>query len=508
MMPDKHTDTTPYWTTSSTFPQFTRLAEDAETDVVVVGAGITGLTTAYLLVKAGKRVVVLERERCAMTDTGHTSAHLTMVTDTPISELTKRFGRNHAQAVWDAGLAAIATVDQAVREHDIGGFEWVDGYLHAPLHDDDKAAVDRLQEDASVARELGFDCEFVESVPFVDRPGIRIADQARLQPRAYLAGIAKALVATGGRIYEHSAADEFGEAPRSVKIGPHTVRCEDVVIATHNPLVGLAGMASSTFFQTKLALYTSYVIAGRAPSGAVADALWWDTSDPYYYLRVEPHRDFDVVIFGGEDHKTGQQHDTEACYRRLETGLTALLPRIDLTHRWSGQVIETPDGLPYIGQNADHQYAATGFAGNGLTFGTVAGLIISDAILGRSNPWAELFDPSRKALTRGLWDYLKENVDYPYYMVRDRFAGAEAKSIRAVKRGQGKVIERDGKKVAAYRALDGSVTLCSAICTHMGCSVGWNGAERTWDCPCHGSRFKPTGEVISGPAETPLAKAE
>jgi Rieske Fe-S protein len=135
-------------------------------------------------------------------------------------------------------------------------------------------------------------------------------------------------------------------------------------------------------------------------------------------------------------------------------------------------------------------------------------MIISDAILGRANPWTELFDPSRKALTRGLWDYLKENVDYPYYMLRDRFAGAEAKSIRAVKRGQGKVIERDGKKVAAYRALDGSVTLRSAICTHMGCAVGWNSAERTWDCPCHGSRFKPTGDVVSGPAETPLAKAE
>ena len=507
-MPDKYIDTTPYWTTSSTFPPFVKLAEDAETDVVVVGGGITGLTTAYLLVKAGKRVVVLERGRCAMTDTGHTSAHLTMVTDTRISELVKRFGRNHAQAVWDAGLAAIATIDETVREHDIAGFEWVDGYLHAPFQDENTGAVERLQEDAAVARELGFDCEFVESVPFVKRPGIRVADQARVQPRAYLAGIAKTIVAMGGRIYEHSAADEFCEKPRSIKIGRQRVRCEDVVIATHNPLVGLAGMTATTLFQTKLALYTSYVIAGRAPSGVVADALWWDTSDPYHYLRVEPHRDFDVVIFGGEDHKTGQQDDTEACYRRLETHLSALVPQIDLTHRWSGQVIETPDGLPYIGRNADHQYAATGYAGNGLTFGTVAGMIISDAILGRANPWTELFDPSRKALTRGLCDYLKENVDYPYYMLRDRFAGAEAKSIRAVKRGQGTVIERDGKKVAAYRALDGSVTLRSAICTHMGCAVGWNSAERTWDCPCHGSRFKPTGDVVSGPAETPLAKAE
>ena len=145
-----------------------------------------------------------------------------------------------------------------------------------------------------------------------------------------------------------------------------------------------------------------------------------------------------------------------------------------------------------------------GIAGNGLTFGTLAGIMISDAILERPNPWAELFDPGRKALTRGLWDYLKENVDYPYYLIRDRFAGAEAQSLRAVKRGQGKIIERNGAKVAAYRDQAGAVTLRSAICTHMGCAVGWNTAERTWDCPCHGSRFKPTGEVISGPAEAPL----
>jgi Rieske Fe-S protein len=249
-------------------------------------------------------------------------------------------------------------------------------------------------------------------------------------------------------------------------------------------------------------------MAGRVRPDTVPDALFWDTGDPYHYLRIEPHRGYDVVIFGGEDHKTGQQDDTAGCYQRLEARLKAIMPRIDVTHRWSGQVIETPDGLPYIGQMADHQYAATGYAGNGMTFGTLAGMMMSDAILHRTNPWRDLFDPSRKAITRGVWDYLKENVDYPYYLIRDRFAGAEAKSLRAVRRGQGKVIERDGAKVAAYRDPSGAVTLRSAICTHMGCVVGWNTAERTWDCPCHGSRFKPTGDVISGPAEAPLSEVE
>jgi glycine/D-amino acid oxidase-like deaminating enzyme/nitrite reductase/ring-hydroxylating ferredoxin subunit len=502
-------DTTPYWSTTTTFPQFARLSDDADADVAVVGGGITGLTVAYLLAKGGKRVIVLERGRCAATDTGHTSAHLTMVTDVRLSGLVKGLGRTHAQAVWDAGLAAIATIDDIVREHDIdAGFEWVDGYLHAPQGDDTSDEPERLKADATLAAELGFDAEYVESVPLVNRPGVRFADQARIHPRQYLAGVAKAFVALGGRIHEHSEADEFRDGPRRVKANGHTVACEDIVIATHNPLVGFAGMTGATLFQTKLALYTSYVIAGRLARGLVPDALWWDTADPYHFLRVEPQRDHDVVIFGGEDHKTGQQDDTEACYRRLEKHLRTLVPAVELTHRWPGQVIETPDGLPYIGQGPDHQYSATGYGGNGLTFGTLAGIMISDAILERSNPWTELFDPGRKALTRGLWDYLKENVDYPYYLIRDRFAGVEAKSLRAVKRGQGKVIERKGAKVAAYRDAAGTITLRSAICTHMGCTVAWNTAERTWDCPCHGSRFKPTGEVISGPAESPLPTVE
>jgi glycine/D-amino acid oxidase-like deaminating enzyme/nitrite reductase/ring-hydroxylating ferredoxin subunit len=500
-------DTTPYWSTSATLPRFASLDDDAVADVAVVGGGVTGLTAAYLLAKAGRRVVLLERDRCAGADTGHTSAHLTMVTDTRLSELVRRFGQDHAQAVWDAGLAAIAQIDQVIRDHEIdAGFEWVDGYLHGPLSDEHGDARESLREDARLARELGFDAEYVDAVPLVGRPGVRFSDQARVHPRKYLASVASAFVALGGRICEDSAAREFSDDPRAVKANGCTVTCEHVVIATHNPIAGLGATTGATLLQTKLALYTSYVVAGRVPRGSVPDALWWDTADPYHYLRVEPQHDQDLVIFGGEDHKTGQQADTMACYRRLEDRLVTLVPGIELTHRWSGQVIETPDGLPYIGRSAAHQYSATGFAGNGLTFGTLAGMMIADAILEHSNPWTELFDLDRKALTRGVWNYIKENVDYPYYMVRDRFAGAEARSLRAVKRGEAAIIERAGAKVAAYRDPAGAVTLRSAICTHMGCVVGWNAAERTWDCPCHGSRFRPTGEVISGPAQSPLSE--
>jgi glycine/D-amino acid oxidase-like deaminating enzyme/nitrite reductase/ring-hydroxylating ferredoxin subunit len=498
--------TLPYWADSASLPTFPKIARDIDVDVVVIGAGITGLTTAYLLLREGKSVAVIERGTCADVDTGHTTAHVTMVTDTRLSELVRRFGRPHAQAVWDAGLAAIDQIDRIVSEREIDcEFEWVDGYLHAPTWEQKAKQVATFKEEAELARELGFRAAFVENVPMVGGPGIRFADQARFHPRKYVAGLAHAVRSMGGEIFEHSGTEEFLVQPIRVKANGRRARCNDIVIATHNPLAGLAGSMTASVFQTKLALYTSYVIAGRVPRGTVPDALFWDTADPYHYLRIDPQLDHDLVIFGGEDHKTGQAPDTNACYARLEKALGAITPDIAQSYRWSGQVIETPDGIPYIGKMTDHQYAATGFAGNGMTFGTLAAVMFSDAINGRKNPWTDLFDPGRAAIQHGLWDYLKENADYPYYMMRARFADSGSRSLLSVKPGNGKIIHENGARIAAYRRPDGSLTLLSAACTHMGCTVAWNEAERSWDCPCHGSRFTSDGEVISGPAQTPLA---
>ena len=499
------TDTTPYWIGSAPMPRFPALSRDERADVVVVGAGVTGLTAAYLLTKAGRSVVVLERDRPVERDTAHTSAHLTMVTDEWLSDLAGTFGRDHAQAAWDAGLAAIGQIDAIVRDEEIAcGFAWIPGYLHRPLAGRSGTTDPQaFRDEAALAAELGFDAEFVDEVPMVGGPGVVFADQARFHPRRYLAGLARALDGAGVRVYQQSAAEEFSDNPLSVKANGHTVTCNEIVLATHTPLTGTKGMAGATLFQTKLALYSTYVVAGQVAKGKVPDALLWDAADPYHYLRIEPHRDHDLVIFGGEDHKTGQADDTLACYVRLEQTLRGLVPGITITHHWSGQVIETPDGLPYIGEHAAHQFAATGFAGNGLTFGTVSAMMAADRILGRKNPWIDLFDINRKKIG-GAWDYVSENKDYPYYLVRDRFAGTEGRSLRSVRRGQGKVLEYHGEQAAVSRDPDGAITVRSAICTHMGCLVDWNEAERTWDCPCHGSRFRPDGSVIGGPAESPL----
>jgi glycine/D-amino acid oxidase-like deaminating enzyme/nitrite reductase/ring-hydroxylating ferredoxin subunit len=500
-------DSNSYWLDSAPMPRFGLLDRDLTMDVVVIGAGITGLTAAYLLKRAGQNVAVIERRRAGGVDSMNTTAHLTCVTDADAATLIEHFGTDHARAVWDAGLAAILEIDDIRSREEVDcGFEWVRGYKFAALTANAEEEAPRLQREAQAIDELGFDARYLPSVPFFERPGVEVEGQARFHPRKYLSALAALVDGDGSHVFEHTESEEVSDHPLSVKASGHTISCGYVVIATHTPLMGKTNLAFASLFQTKLFLYSSYVLGGRVPKGTVPDALFWDTADPYHYLRIDARRDFDFVVFGGNDHKTGQANDTEARYRSLENTLKQVLPNVDITHRWSAQVVETQDGLPYIGETSSRQFAATGFAGNGMTFGTLAGMMARDAVLGRPNPWAGLFDTGRTKVKGGLWDYVKENIDYPYYLIRDRFVGPEARNLRQVGRGTGRIVEFKGKKAAAYRSPAGRLTLLSPVCTHMGCHVDWNEAESTWDCPCHGSRFKPTGAVLSGPAEAPLGK--
>jgi nitrite reductase/ring-hydroxylating ferredoxin subunit len=301
---------------------------------------------------------------------------------------------------------------------------------------------------------------------------------------------------------------EAHENPLAVVVKGHTVSCDKLIIATHVPLLGLNSMFSGLMLQSKIASYSTYAIGATIPRDEAIQASYWDTDDPYYYLRVQSRPKDDYVIFGGEDHKTGQEVDVEARYAHLETVLASYLPKARPDHRWSGQVIETHDGLPYIGPTNDEQFIATGFSGNGLTFGTLGGLMACDWILGRENPWQELFSVERQPLRAGAWNYLKENSDYPYHLIKGYLTSLHGGSVEEVKPGEGKVLRINGHRCAVYRNPAGDVTACTAICPHMGCVVRWNGPEKTWDCPCHGSRFTTSGQVIAGPAESPLEKQD
>jgi glycine/D-amino acid oxidase-like deaminating enzyme/nitrite reductase/ring-hydroxylating ferredoxin subunit len=479
-----------------------------EVDVLVVGGGITGLTAAYLLARSGKRVAVVERERIGSGETGNTSAHLTQITDLRITELADRFGRDAARLAWEGGEVAIDLIESIVEREGIEcEFARVPGWLSAPFFDskDDGRG---LPEDAELAAELGFRASYRHVGPIGGRPAMVVADQGLIHPLRYLGGLAAAAEAAGVRIVEHAQVSEVLQDPLVAVVNGQNVACGEVIIATHVPIVGSASLVSATLLQTKLYPHSSYVVGARIDE-PVAPGSYNDTSSPYRYLRV--HRDAEgaYAIFGGADHKTGTVTDTAERFGQVQAELLRLLPSARIEARWTGQVIETSDGLPFVGETAPHQYASTGYAGNGLTFGTLGALVMHDAVMGVDNPWRSLLDPNRKELSAGvLATVVAQNLDYPFYFIADRLRRDRTSTVRSLKPGDAKVLTIGGKPVACHRTESGELLKVSAVCTHMGCLVRWNQSDRTWDCPCHGSRFTPEGLVLGGPAEAELEKMD
>jgi nitrite reductase/ring-hydroxylating ferredoxin subunit len=277
-----------------------------------------------------------------------------------------------------------------------------------------------------------------------------------------------------------------------------TITARDVLLATHAPL-------GNKTIQTKVAQYRSYVVGCRV-AGAAPKGLFWDDEDPYHYIRSQRAGGGEVVIIGGEDHKVGQEADTEGRYRALRDYARRRFDLRRIEYRWSAETVEPMDGLPYIGHDtgAGHVFVATGFSGTGMTFGTVSALLLADLVRGRANPWADLFHAGRIKPVPSVKPFLKENVDFPSYLVRDRLKRPKARTAADVPRGEGKVLIVDGDHIAVSRDDAGTVRAVSAVCTHMGCLVRWNGAERSWDCPCHGSRFDAAGRLLDGPAPRDL----
>lgn len=489
----------------SPFPEYPELDAPLDVDVVVVGGGVTGITTAWLLKEQGVKVALIEKNRLACADTAHTTAHLTYVTDARLRQIARSFGRDAAKGFWEAGRAAINEIERLVGEtREDCEFRRIPGYLHAAGLKPAQETVE-LQAELELAQAYGFPATMVARPPTCSGPGVLFPDQAKFHPRRYLAALARQIAGSGSHVFEHTPFEETDESPFVVKANGQRIRCEYLVLATHNPLMGRTGTLSSALFQTKLALYTSYVLGARLPEDTLPEALFWDTRDPYDYLRIDAVEEGKYAIFGGEDVKTGQEEDPASSFRKLEERLLARLPTARIVDRWLGQVVETDDGLPFIGENAERQFIATGFAGNGFTFGTLAAVMARDKYIGNTTPWQDLFAVDRAPFHGGTWRYLSENVDYPFYFVKDRLKPVPG-TLEMMQPGEGALVLHEGRRLAAFKDASGTVTLLSPVCTHMKCLVRWNVADRTWDCPCHGSRFKSTGEVLGGPAESGLER--
>jgi glycine/D-amino acid oxidase-like deaminating enzyme/nitrite reductase/ring-hydroxylating ferredoxin subunit len=496
--------------TQTPVPTQPNLDRDISADVCVVGAGIAGMTTAYLVARQNKSVIVLDDGPIGGGQTERTTAHLANAIDDHHCEIERLHGTHGAKLAAESHTAAIERIERIVREEDIEcDFARVDGYLFAPFGESSEV----LEGELKAAHRAGLtDVERITRAPLQDfdtGPCLRFPRQGQFDPLNYLTGLAKAIARDGGCIFTGAHVEKVtgGSSVLVETARRFKVTAGAVVVATNTPINDLVAI------HTKQAAYLTYVIAAPVPYRSVAKALYWDTLDPYHYVRLQAAADAandDSLIIGGEDHKTGQRDDAADRYARLEEWARARFPMMgEVQFRWSGQVMEPVDGLAFIGRNPmdqDNVFVATGDSGMGMTHGTIAGMLLTDLILGRANPWETLYDPARKTL-RAASEFTKETTNMAS-QYGDWLTPGDLSSPEEIARGSGAVLRRGLKKVAVYRDENGTFHTHSAVCTHLGCIVAWNSSERTWDCPCHGSRFDKDGRVLNGPAIRNLSEIE
>nr|MBA3403477.1 FAD-dependent oxidoreductase [Gemmatimonadaceae bacterium] len=459
-------------------------------------------------------VIVIDDGQIGGGETGRTTAHITASLDDRYYEIEKLHGEDGARSAFESHSAAIDRIEAIASLEDIDcDFERLDGYLF--LGGEDKKKM--LERELKAAHKAGFGTvELVDRAPldFWDTgPALRFPRQAQFHPLKYLNGLARAIVRDGGHIFNFTHAEkiEDGEPAKVTTTDGHVIIANSIVVATNTPV------NDWVILHTKQSAYRTFVIGANVPRGSVPRGLYWDTSDPYHYIRLhevdtalDPERTDEILIVGGEDHKTGQEDDAEERFKSLEDWTRERFPMVkSVEFRWSGQIIEPVDHMAFIGKNPgtdEHIFIATGDSGNGITHGTIAGILLTDLIIGRKNPWSKLYDPSRVTL-RATGEFLKENLNVAG-QYKDWVTGGDVDSYDDIAPGTGAVVKRGRKKIAVYRDDKGDVHERSAVCTHLYCIVDWNTAERTWDCPCHGSRFDPYGQVVNGPAITPLPQVE
>ncbi|MDG0816954.1 FAD-dependent oxidoreductase [Bdellovibrio svalbardensis] len=481
------------------------------TDVCIVGAGISGLLTAYQLLKNEFKVVILEKDDLGYGETALSSAHLSDVFDDHFKEILKKNGLDRARLAYQSHMEAIDTIERIIHDEKIDcDFRRLEGYLFlAPEHDRVY-----LQDEMKAAQDCG-----VVDVQLLTQPlkaffdtgtCLRFAHQAQFHPLKFINGLCERIRAMGGQIYTRTRVEfvQDGKNPFAETVHGYRVSADHVVVATNVPINNLMSV------HLKEAAFRTYVVGMKIPRGSVPSALYWDTGTPYHYIRIDsaPERDFDVLIVGGEDHRVGQEEHPELIFQKLRDWAQKRLGISDLevVYNWSGQIVEPMDGLAYIGRNPGEKnvYIVTGDSGQGITHGAIASLLLTSLIKGENHRWESVYDPSRfnwRSLGHFMKDNAQSGIQYVDWIYRDE------KDVADLLPGQGCVVSDGLTKTAVFRDSDGDLHRLSATCPHMGGVVKWNGAEQTWDCPCHGSRFSKMGEVLNGPAIhdlTPVQKEE
>ncbi|HEX4638239.1 MAG TPA: FAD-dependent oxidoreductase [Chthoniobacterales bacterium] len=508
-----------FWERTAKKFQSAPVAENLTTDVCIVGGGIAGVTTAYLLARERRNVVLIDDGPLGSGMTGRTTAHLSNMIDDGYVEIEEMLGEEYARLIAESHSAATDRIEEIVLENKIEcDFERLEGYLFLPPGG---SVTDLMKELDAIHRAGLTDVERVDEVPktkIKTDAALRFSQQAQFHPLKYLEGVARAIVDLGGRIFTGTRVVSVKDGDRvTIQTSDgNTITAQAAVVATNSPI------NDRLVIHSKQAPYASYVIALRVKE-KTEHVLYWDTAEtaaeekqtiapaPYHYVRFARDGDNDVLIVGGQDHKTGQADDCEMRFSKLERWARDRFPFAgEITDRWSGQVLEPVDGAAYIGRNPGDKnvYVATGFSGNGITYGTISGMLIVDLIAGRENRWAKLYDPARITLEpKALADYVRENANVAAQMIDYVTAGDEP-SADKIKNGDGAILREGARKIAAYRDENGTLHQFSAVCPHLKCIVRWDSCEKTWDCPCHGSRFDALGRVVNGPAISDLERVE
>ena len=507
-MHDSNGATTSLWQDiQPSIPADGQQAPDMTVDVCIVGAGISGLSVAYMLSQAGKKVVVLDDDAIGGTMTSRTTAHVFSALDDRFYKLEHLFGEKGSQLAADSHNRAIDKIEEIVLHEQIEcNFQRVDGYLFSKHTSDSH----ELDQELDAALRAGMpDVKKVEYPPQQPQlgPALHFPRQGQFQPLAYVAGLAKAIQAKGGLLYNRTHVttiqDEDSQPFVKTEHGS-TITARHIVVATNSPI-------HSREFALKQAQYMTYAIAMRIAPNSFTPALYWDTQTPgYHYVRCTDSAagKNDLLIIGGEDHKVGQDHAENKHFDNLEKWAKQHFPNVEnRVYQWSGEYAEPIDALAFIGLTPFQKsvYMVTGDSGQGMTHGTIAGLLITDLILGRNNPWAELYDPSRRNLhPEAVLTMMKEGINANLQFA-DYLRSGDIRSPDELAHGQGGIMSKGLRKIAVYKDNEGHIHQCSAICTHWKGVVRWNDAEKTWDCPLHGSRFNACGKLIQGPANSDLA---
>ncbi|QDK46541.1 hypothetical protein DOM22_15875 [Bdellovibrio sp. ZAP7] len=493
------------WQKEFSLPDLAPLKSSIETDVCVVGAGIAGLLCAYELLRQGLRVVVLERGPLEKNQTGYTTSHLADALDDGFDHLLRIHGEETTRMFYQSHRAAISLIEKIARDENIEcDFHRVNGYLFlSPEHQPSYLAKEFEAAILAGAEAVKLSSDFPEAF-FKTGPAIRFENQGQIHPLKFTRGLIGAIEKKGGKIFEHTQADDYheGEETYVMTEGGHRVKCKSIVLATNAP-------TSTLKIYLKQAAYRTYCIAVKIPKGSILPALYWDTQENYHYVRMVPleNRSYDALLIGGEDHRVGEGHPEKAFEQLYEWTQRRLgLTSNEVLASWSGQIMEPVDSIAFIGRSPGKKntYLITGDSGHGFTHSAIASKLITGLIKGEHQELEKIYDPNRLTL-KAAKDYVSENAN-TFQQYADWVLPHD--SIDTLALDEGCIVNHGSHKMAVYKDEDGRIYKMSGMCPHLGGLVKWNSVEKTWDCPCHGSRFDKFGACLHPPATSGLKSLE